>query len=183
MRGVVGPNPSQWRARWLFDLRGTFLREDGKKLTQGEFADRLVRDGIDLGSTEGAKNPAETLRIRYGRWEKGTEEIPAGLLEAIASKYERDLPSAPSAPKSEGERLIEALRDQTTAINNLIETLTPRLTALEAEVARLKESEGAGSQEMGRRLGELERQVRLLLPAETSSGGSGSGAAASKAAP
>lgn len=155
MRGVVGPAPSKWRARWLFELRGTFLREDGKKLTQGEFADRLVQDGIDLGSTEGAKYPAETLRIRYGRWEKGTEDVPAGLIEAIAAKYDRELPQPPPAPQSDTERLLEAMAAQTAAI-----------TELAAQMRRLADGQAGTAKALGQIAG---KALGLPDPAETPS--------------
>ena len=179
MRCVVGPDPSKWEARWLFDVRGTFLREDGKKLTQGEFADKLVRDGIDLGPTDTAKNVAEALRIRYGRWEKGTDQIPDGLIAAIVARYkDRGVkpPTQPRPPVSDMDRLIDANLRLARAIEKQNENWAA-LTDLLTRVGRLEESQNDHVLRVGIRFGELDHLVRSLPQAASASAGNDSEAA------
>lgn len=148
---------------------------EGKGWTQDQLFDELRDKGIRI--SEGS----------YPSWETGTRRPSPAILTALAAFYDQPLPAAepaaPAAVPTETERLIEALTAQTKAINELIGTLTPRLTALESEVGRLGEGQVESVKELVRRIVALEARSARPQRAASPSGGSGSGEAELTARP
>lgn len=134
--GVVGPETSDWRATWLYDLRLSRPPIEGKKkLTQAEFADELVRKGISLGADP---------RVRYNRLEKGRDTLSDELLAELAALYGVPMPKPPTVDTTDPvvaaiDRQTEQLKRQADAIFALV----ARLENLALGQTRLAEEIGA----------------------------------------
>ena len=113
---MVGPEPSNWRAYWLFQRRrdlpaSTAAQKKRTKppyVSQEELADELVAAGFEMD------------RPKYNKMEKGRLPISDDLLERLAAHFKVAVPEPPAEPRSDSDRLVDALAAQTKAINDLV---------------------------------------------------------------
>ena len=150
---MVGPEPTNWRARFLYQTRLNRPPPEGKKkLTQAEFADELVRNGISLGADP---------RVRYNRLEKGRDEASDELLAAIAKLY--DVP-APEPPEAEPPADLAALIRSQQALTDALDRQTDALAKVVQELRNLSQERAGEASASTEALGGLTRLLAVLEP-------------------